>query len=522
MRRFLFLLLAVCLAAGTAAQLWNPDLGNGKFKNPVIYADYSDPDIIRSGDQFYLVASSFNCMPGIPVLRSSDLVNWTIVNHVYERLPVEKYDKPQHGDGAWAPSIRFHDNKYYVYFCTPYDGLFVAVTDHPEDDWELRQIVDVQYWEDPCPLWDDDGNAYLVRSKLCGNELFLHKMSSDGMQILDNGVSIFRDATQPTIEGPKFMKRDGYYYILAPAGGVPSGWQTVLRAENIYGPYEAKIIMHQGNTEINGPHQGGLVNLPSGESWFIHFQDKDPYGRIVHLQPVIWMEGWPLIGVDLNNDGIGEPVLEFKKPDVGVKCPVIVPQTSDEFTEETLGLQWQWHANPGKDWYTISQDHLQLQAVKNISQQGDLWMVSNLLLQKFPSPGFTVTTRIEFHPELSGEQAGLLIMGEEWAFLAFVKEDDNICIGMHRARHNRCDPGTSLLQKIPAEDAMAYFRVTVEEGGICTFSYSFDNIEYTPIGSKFQSQPGKWIGAKVGLFCINPNIRLSKGYARFDWFRFSN
>lgn len=515
-------ILLIIFITNLSAQLWSPDLGNGHYKNPILYVDYSDPDVIHVGDDFYMVASSFNCMPGIPVLHSKDLVNWTIINHVYRQLPLEKYNKPQHGSGAWAPSIRYHNNKFYVYFCTPYDGLFVAVTDHPENEWKLKHIVEVEYWEDPCPLWDDDGNAYLVRSKLCGNELFLHKLSSDGMQILDNGVSIYRDTTQPTIEGPKFLKKKGYYYILAPAGGVPTGWQTVLRSKNIYGPYEAKIVLHQGDTDINGPHQGGLIDLPSGESWFIHFQDKDPYGRIVHLQPVQWTDDWPLMGIDRNGDGIGEPVMQFKKPDVGGTYPIVIPQTSDEFDGEEFGLQWQWHANPKPEWYAVENGKLRLNAVKNISQSGDLWMVPNLFLQKFPSPEFEVTAQIEFQPELAGEKSGLLIMGEEWAFLAFEKLNNGMRIAMYEAEHNRCDPGTRLIEDVMVQENSAYFRVSVKEGGICTFSYSLDNIEFNGIGKEFLAQPGKWIGAKVGLFCINPNMKESKGYAEFKWFRFSH
>src|SRR3972149_4359679 len=189
------------------AQNWEPDLGNGKYKNPVIFADYSDPDVIRVGGDFYLVASSFTCMPGIPVLHSNDLVNWKIINHVYKNLPLEKYDKPVHGEGSWAPSIRYHNNKYYVYFCTPNDGLFMATTDDPCNEWTLHFIEKAEKWEDPCPFWDDDGQAYLVRSKVCGNELYLHKMNEDGKRLLDNGTLIFKDTAQPTIEGPKFLKK---------------------------------------------------------------------------------------------------------------------------------------------------------------------------------------------------------------------------------------------------------------------------------------------------------------------------
>jgi len=511
-------IVLLLLTKSLQAQLWQPDLGNGKYKNPIIYADYSDPDIVKVGEDFYMVASSFNCMPGIPILHSKDLVNWKIVNHVYTKIPLEKYNKPDHGSGSWAPSIRYHNKKFYVYFCTPYDGLFVAITDNPLNEWKLQQIAKVELWEDPCPFWDEDGNAFLVRSKFCGNELFLHKLSPDGLKLLDNGISIFRDSLQPTIEGPKLYKRNTYYYILAPAGGVTNGWQTVLRSKNINGPYEAKIVLHQGNTQINGPHQGGMVDLDSGESWFVHFQDKGLYGRIVHLQPVLWKNDWPIIGIDTNGDGIGEPVLEYTKPNVGKIWPVCIPQTNDEF-EKGIGLQWQWHANPQKEWYEIKNGVLQLNAIQNITQQGNLWFSPNLLLQKFPSPEFVATTKVEFNPELLGEKAGLLVMGLEWSFIAYEKTEKGNRIGMYKGVHDRCDPGTTLIEEVKTTSNICYFRISVLDGGICNFSYSFDNKLFNSIGQPFQSKVGKWIGAKVGLFCINPNIQESKGFARFDWFR---
>ncbi len=518
--RLLSFILISAITGTLSAQLWTPDLGNGRFKNPILYADYSDPDMIKVGDDFYMVASSFNCMPGIPILHSKDLVNWTIINHVFDALPYQKFDKPAHGLGAWAPSIRFNDNKFYVYVCTPDEGLFVAVTDDPHNKWELHHVVDVALWEDPCPLWDDDGNAYLVRSKLCGNELFLHKMSADGLTLLDNGISIYRDESQPTIEGPKLIKRNGYYYILAPAGGVSEGWQTVLRSKNIYGPYDVMNVLHQGNTNVNGPHQGGLVELESGESWFMHFQDKPPYGRIVHLQPVKWVDNWPLLGEDINDDGIGEPVLEYNKPNVGKIWPIATPPTTDEFNNGELGLQWQWHANPKHEWFVLMEGQLQLNAVKNIGQNGSLWLAPNLLLQKFPAPEFSVTTKIEFNGELVGEQAGLVIMGAEWAFIVFEKTAMLNQIAMYNGTYNRCDPATDLQESISTDENSCYFRVTVADGGLCSFSFSFDNMNFTTLGKPFQAKSGRWIGAKVGLFNLNPNMQESKGYAKFDWVRF--
>lgn len=513
--------LQVFFVYTVVGQVWQPDLGNGNYKNPVVFADYSDPDVIRVDDDFYMVSSSFNCMPGIPILHSKDLVNWEIINHVYQKLPLEKYDKPAHGQGSWAPSIRFHDNKFYVYFCTPYDGLFMATTSDPKEDWELTHVAKVEYWEDPCPLWDDDGNAYLVRGKLCGNDLILHKLSTDGKKLLDNGVTIFKDEEQPIIEGPKFIKKDGYYYILAPAGGVSQGWQTVLRSKNIYGPYETKNVLHQGNTDINGPHQGGLVELKSGEWWFSHFQDRGPFGRIVHLQPVKWEDGWPMMGKDINNDGQGEPVMEYQKPDVKGKIKIVNPQTTDEFNKSKLGLQWQWHANPQDEWYSLSDSKgkIRLNAVQNLTQECNFWTVPNLLLQKFPAPTFTVTTKMEFNGALTGEKSGLVIMGKQWAYLAITKEDNMLKLGMYEGKNDKCDNATKAIESIPIETKSLYLKVSVDSDGLCQFEYSLDGNQYSAIGKEFQSVSGRWIGAKVGLFSVNPNIVQSTGYADFDWFR---
>jgi len=511
-----FISISIC------AQSWVPDLGNGKYKNPIIFADYSDPDIIRVGEDFYMVASSFNCMPGIPVLHSKDLVNWKIIGHVYEKLPFEKFDKPAHGQGSWAPSIRYHEGLFYVFFCTPREGLFMATTKSPAGKWELNQLVDVELWEDPCPFWDDDGNAYLVRSKLRADILYLHRMSRDGKRILDNGTIIFHDEkTQPVIEGPKLLKKDGYYYIFSPAGGVQKGWQAVLRSKNIYGPYESKIVLHQGNTNINGPHQGGIVELKSGEWWFVHFQDRGVYGRIVHLEPVEWKDGWPVIGEDPDNDGTGEPVSEWQKPNVNKTYPIEIPQTSDEFNTIDLDLQWQWQANPKAGWYSLSANpgKLRLYSVKNFTQNGNLWFVPNLLLQKFSAPSFTVTTKIKVEPDLIGEKSGLVIMGKEWAYISLEKTPEGIQLGLFTGTYFEGYDKTKKIDSVEFRSKSCYLRVHVDTGGLCSFSYSLKGNEFHPIGKEFTATPGVWIGAKAGIFSINPNINDSKGYAEFDWFK---
>lgn len=226
-------------------------------------------------------------------------------------------------------------------------------------------------------------------------------------------------------------KRNGYYYIFAPAGGVATGWQLVLRSKNIYCPYERKVVMEQGSTPINGSHQGAWVNTHLGEDWFLHFQDKGIYGRVVHLQPMKWVKDWPVIGNDKDGDGNGESMLTYQKPNVGKVYPIITPPESDEFDSVKLGLQWQWQANPKGTWHTTSnQGFLRLYSDKIPEEAQNYWDVPNMLLQKFPSNRFMATTKLTFkpNPKLENEKVGLIIMGKSYAYLGLKSGKEGISL----------------------------------------------------------------------------------------------
>ena len=301
------LLLAFSLAQNINAQTasaplsWG-DQNDGTFANPVLNADFSDPDIIRVGEKFYMVASDFHFM-GMQVLESDDMVNWRYISQIYNRIDEPGWNDNQHyGGGSWAPAIRFHDGRFYVYFCTPDEGLYMTTATSASGPWEpLHLVKRVGKWEDPCPFWDDDGQAYLGRSQHGAGPIIVHKMSADGRELLDEGKTVYRG---PVAEGTKWLKRGGYYFLIIPEGGVSSGWQTVLRARNIYGPYERRIMLERGSTDINGPHQGAWVHTALGEDWFLHFNDRNAYGRVVYLQPMAWKGGWPVIGNDKDGDGV--------------------------------------------------------------------------------------------------------------------------------------------------------------------------------------------------------------------------
>src|SRR5688500_2023169 len=267
--------LAAC-ASPAAGQAWSPDAGDGRYRNPIIFADYSDPDVIRVGGDFYMTSSSFGSLPALPILHSKDLVHWTIINHAIPRFPDAAFDAPQHGNGVWAPSLRYHDGWFWIFYGDPDRGIYRVRTRDIRGAWEPPVLVHAaRGWIDPAPLWDDGGNAYLVHAfarSRSGIKHVLHvnRMTPDGTRLLDEGTQVFMDSiAHPTMEGPKFYKRNGWYYIFAPAGGVPTEWQTVLRSRHVYGPYEDRIVLAQGSTAINGPHQGGWVETPGGEDWFI-------------------------------------------------------------------------------------------------------------------------------------------------------------------------------------------------------------------------------------------------------------
>ena len=535
------LLAAGLLAAAGSAlptggnSVWNPDRGDGTFVNPILFADYSDPDVVRAGDDFYLVSSSFASVPGLPILHSRDLVNWTIVGHAALRLPSPDFDTPQHGKGMWAPSLRLHDGRFWIYVGDPDRGIYVTTAADPRGPWApLVLVKPAKGAIDPCPLWDDDGKMYLVhawaKSRAGFNSvLTVTPLSADGRRVEGKDVQVFDgQARHPTIEGPKFYKRNGWYYIFAPAGGVATGWQTVLRAKDVYGPYEDRIVMRQGATKVNGPHQGGWVETKAGESWFLHFQDRGAYGRVVHLQPMEWKSDWPVIGADPDGDGVGEPVAAFRKPVAG--APVATPQTSDEFDAGALGLQWQWNANPAAEWASLSArpGWLRLNSVSRPAATKSVFGLSAVLLQKLPAEEFTVSARIDAKGLAVGERVGLVVLGRDTSSIAVHRNARGLVIVESLGKGVDADgidvdnpdaPGSR--DVLPT--SVVTLRATFDRDGRVRFEADAGAAKLVHRGPGFVIRPGVWVGARVGLFASDqgaPGAKAAtRGYADVDWFR---
>lgn len=524
-------------------RLWKADLGNGNYQNPVLNADYSDPDAIRVGEDYYMISSSFCNVPGMPLLHSKDLVNWKVVNYILDKLPGEHHKEPHHGAGVWAPSIRYHDGMFYVCFPMAEEGTFMTTAKDPLGKWsEPVCICDEYGWIDPCPFWDDDGQAYLVSAVAKGfvgynSVLYLIRMTPDGMSTYGDIVKIFdgNDKGQYTLEGPKLYKKDGYYYIFAPAGGVKPGWQTVLRSKNIWGPYEYKEVLKQGTTPINGPHQGAWVDTVTGEDWFLHFQDRFALGRVVHLQPMIWTEdGWPIIGNPVEGEDYGEPVAEYRKPDVGKTYEMCDPDATDYFDKGVLGLQWQWNANldPNKEWYSFAEDGQNGICMNAVAHSSDKQVchMSNLLLQKWPCRTFECVTKLDMSGLSEGDFAGIISLANNYAGVVgkCTKEGYEVHL-IHGVRNEPKEEETVICKGAPA---VLYFKYTVTENGYArkckidnapcetmSYSYSFDNEEYTKV-HEMPSYPGYWVGVKNGIFAANRECSTT-GSAKFEYVEYS-
>lgn len=539
---------------------WISDNDDGTYTNPVLYADYSDPDAIRVGADYYMTASSFSNTPGLPVLHSRDLVNWELIGYALKKLPDSRYDRAVHGCGVWAPAIRYHDGKYFICFPMPDEGIYMCTSKDPYGEWsDPVRIYEGTGRIDPCPFWDEDGRAYLVsgvaKSRI-GYKSVLHvqEMRPDGMALIGDPVVVFdgNENDQTTIEGPKLYKRNGWYYIFAPAGGVKTGWQTVLRSRNIFGPYEYRVVMRQGESDINGPHQGAWVDTASGEDWFIHFQDVYAAGRIVHLQPMEWRDDWPVIGVAKNGNDYGEPVRRYRMPNVsrdgkvselsdGVSGAEAVRAEAFKDTDKsgaaqagvfrdksgaddvhaevfkdgdrlaavnlgssgcfngltgTPDLRWQWNANGKKEWYDTDGQGFILHAVKKDGAYGD---IPNLLLQKWQAPEFTDIMELDISNLQNGDEAGVISMGMEYGLISFLREADGVKVVRVLGKQHfgkilaeKISEYSAELESLPDEAGSVFVKYVVERTGIRDLSPTEKNFPEETVSMYYSSDGAEY------------------------------
>lgn len=473
----------------------------------IVYADYSDPDVCCGADgDYWMTASSFQCVPGLPILHSTDLKHWELVNYaVRELLPVEHYRKVQHGNGVWAPSMRCHDGVYYIYWGDPDFGIFMVKASDPRGQWsEPVLVVEGKGLIDTCPLWDDDGRVWLVNgwanSRIGFNSvLTVRELSADGTKAIGMPRLVYDGLGKEgnyTIEGPKFYKKNGYYYILAPAGGVETGWQLAMRSKNVFGPYESKIVFNQ-----DGIHQGGLVEGDDG--WhFIGFQERGAYGRILHLLDVNWTQDWPMMSI-AKADRVAAPVA---------------------MNEQLYGHGYSWHANY-QEWFgfEMSDGGHRVYGYEYPEKEMNMWNVPNLWLCRLDGENFTRTVRLKVTARDEAQESGFVVMGRDYCRLSLRYQENGkfllsqiVCKDADRKGVESATP----VAQIPSHDydlgnksnheCEVWIRMSVKRkptktapyNAECTFSYSTDGKRFKSCADAFVPREGKWIGAKFGVFSV--------------------
>lgn len=478
------------------------------YTNPIVLCDYSDPDVIRVGDTYYMTASSFNFLPGLPVLASRDLVHWSLASYACREIPFARYDEVQNACGIWAPSIRFHGGKFYIFVATPDEGIFFTSAENPFGEWSALECVwKGKGFEDPCPIWDDDGRVFLVHAYVKSRIGFNSKLGLlelDPVTLLaisDDKVIFDGTKTQPTIEGPKFYKRGGFYYIFAPAGGVTDGWQAVLRSRKIDGKWEERIVLAQGSSSVNGPHQGAWVesaeeNGVGIRDWFVHFQERGVFGRIVHLQPMKWTEdGWPLMGsAVMTGAECGEPVSSFEMP---------VPLSGNPSACEFPFRDFQFSANPKPDYARFDGKSVVLRCVPSSSS---LWRMANVMTKKIDAENFDFELVADFSAMDEGSRFGVIFVGNEYKSLEVRRLGDSFGYAVVESAGGEGDEERDETEKggtVSGTCSSAVFRVSFRKTGgrsgeacislRCDGGFSFST-------GKFSVEKGHWVGGRFGFY----------------------
>ena len=510
-KRFLILAIIMLFGVNLKAQKWHSDNGDGTYTNPLIPADFPDPDVIRVGDTYYMVNTTMFIFPGVTVLKSNDLVNWEYCSNAVPRFDFSPcYDLDgcnRYGHGQWATSIRYHNGKFYLLFLTLDEGGFLCTATNAGGPWKLKKLP--KGFHDPGLFFDDDGKIYVAYGY---NNISISELDQNFAPMGKDSL-VFTGDIRRGIEGTHVYKINGYYYLYCTYGG-RDGIQVALRSKNIYGPYEEKVVIRDKTQGVTfGIHQGALVQTQTGEWWTVLFVDSGAFGRFPSLQPVTWVDGWPMVGVD------GHGVITYKKPDVGKVYPVKELPTSDEFNETTLGMQWGWNHNPDSSKWSLTRHpgFLRLATAKVVS---NLREARNTLTQRpfvnydqnIPTIG---GTRMETDHMKDGDIAGLAVFQDPYAYIA-VKQDKG------SKQLIMVNNGVTV-DSIPMNRESVYLRTIASNStSKATFEYSFDNKTFTSLGNELSMRFSLSIftGNKFCLF--NYATKETGGYADFDYFHMNN
>jgi len=491
------------------------DNGAGTYTNPVIPADYPDPDVILVDSVYYMVSTTMFIFPGVTILKSYDLVNWEYCSNAVPRFDFSKcHDLDgcnRYSHGQWATSLKYHHGRYYLLFITLDEGGFLCTANKPEGPWEIGKLPMGFY--DPGLFFDDDGKIYVAHGY---SKIFVTELDTD-FAPNGNDSLVYTGDIRKGLEGTHVYEINGYYYLYGTYGGV-DGIQVALRSRNIYGPYEQKVVIRDTSKGANfGIHQGALIRTQTGEWRTMLFVDEGAFGRFPSLQPVTWIDGWPMVGVD------GRGVVTHTKPNVGGQYPITTLPTSDEFDlpdgegrSAGLGMQWGWNHNPDSTKWSLTErpGFLRLRTARVVSKLPD---ARNTLTQRMfayysktlPTPA---VVKMEVDGMKDGDIAGLAVFQDPYPYIAVKQNNGSKFIIMVN--------NGNTIDSVAMESSTIYLRALAYDGtSTASFAYSFDNASFTSLGDQLSMRfrPSVFTGNKFCLF--NYATQGTGGFVDFDWFR---
>jgi len=499
------------------------DLGTGKYQNPVVRADFPDPDVIRVGDTYYMVSTTMSLFPGATIIKSKDMVNWEYCAQPLKQLSTDhdgyllKNGKTAYACGMWAPSMKYYKGKFYVLICERYPveawtlkGWLLTAED-PEGTWTAKKLSRAYY--DPGMLFDND-KVYVVQGL---NNLSVCELDKNFNFKQEKTVISRPDAG---LEGSHFYKKGKYYYIYSTYGGNPSG-QTIFRSTDPFGPYEEApnmIVEKQINGKFNTVHQGSLIQDVKGNWWTIMQEDLGALGRFPNLQPVKWVDDWPVVG----NNGV--PYETYNKPATNEEYPLTkYMPTTDNFRTYPLGMQWEWNHTPDDDGWSLFRRPGWLR-LATTSVAGTLPMARNMLTQRIfmdKSKATTGTVRLDVSALQEGDRAGICIFQDPFGAIAVEMKNGKYMLVWFQDKVKGADANsaTQKYKEVELTDNIVYLRGAIKFGeNKARFYYSTDNKTWSQLGEETSQgfSLNTFFGARFGLFCYS--TKLSGGYADFDWF----
>lgn len=489
------------------------DNGDGTYTNPVIHADFPDPDVIRVEDIYYMVSTTMHIFPGATLLKSYDLVNWEYCSNPLEMIESsDAYNllngQNRYSKGQWASSLQYKNGKFYILFNTNNEGGYLLTATDPEGVWNLKKLKRGFY--DPGLLFDDN-KIYVIHGI---NSLKVTELN-DEFEAVGNDVEVVNRPNKG-LEGSRFYKIGNYYYIYSTYGGWPAS-QTVFRSSSVFGPYEERepIILYQKENI----HQGALIQTQTGEWWTMLFYDRGPYGRLPNLQPVVWKDNWPLIGVN----GDGNPVTTYKKPNVGKEYPVKSLPTNDNFRGYKLGKQWGWNHNVDNAKWSLFErpGYLRLKTGEPVS---GFLQARNALTQRVFGYHSTIknsygTICMDVSNMKEGDVAGLALFQDPYAYIGVTVKDGQKKLVWKKSEIEKASEIPDVDKEISISASIIYLRAVTNYGsGKANFYYSTDNVNYTKFGDEYSMQYKLSIFVGIRFSIFNYATNQTGGFVDIDWF----